>query len=294
MLVRTFAGALLALSVAVGAAAAQERVFNALTADQIEQVLKGLNLEFKKAVLRGDGQFFYDFNLAKRFSARLYFFNGKEMMLDVLFSDQSLETLNRWNATRAKFSRATSRKEAKGNSTALEANLNFSGGVTDNTVRRFIRDFETEVVEFDRFLTGKEIQPVVEGGDKVISLTTPKLEEIIDKIKLSPKKIAPKSDVFYYDYDSAKNYKIRLTYSARDQEIKVDAVFKKIPLETINRYNFTRKFIRAVLYLQGNAEYAALEANLDCSVGISENMVRHFLVTFEEEVQNFIEFIGKN
>jgi hypothetical protein len=289
---------LLAVSLAAGSSSAQEKVHNTLSTDQVEQLLRGMSLEFKKLDPKsGDGKLFYDFSLVKsRFHTRLYYIQGKEIMLDVAFPDQPLEKLNRWNSTRAKFTRAASHKEAKTPFTALEANLNFAGGVTENGVRRFIADFEQEVTAFDLFLAGGSLAPtpgqIGPEGDAIFTLANDKLDEIIKKMNLNPK-TQPFNGGVYYDYESAKNYKIRLT-NVKNQELMLDAVFKKTSLDTINKYNFNRKFIRAVLYTQGNVEYTALEAKLDCSAGVSENMVRHYVVTFEEEVQTFIEFLKKN
>ena len=279
-----------------GPAVTQEKVYHTIAAEQLEQLLKEAKLDYKKSTSRKlDNQFFYDFNLAKnRFSSRLHYYQGKDIMLDALFGEYPLEKLNLWNATRARVTRATFHKDGKSPYTALEANYNIAGGVTENAVRRFIHDFEEEVVAFDRFVNSKEVAPTVLGpeGDKIFTLTTEKIEEILAKLNMAPKKQTFNGN-FYYDYESAKNYKIRLTNFA-SKDLLLDAVFKKLPLETINKYNFNRKFIRAVLYNQGKTEYTALEANLDCSVGISENMIRHFMITFEEEVQTFIDFINKN
>jgi hypothetical protein len=297
MPVRTVLAVVVALSLAAGSAVAQEKVFTTLSTDQMEQLLKGLNVEFKKSQSKKvEGHFYYDFSLPKnRLGTRVYYFQGKDMMIDVVFPESPLEKLNVWNATRARVSRATAHKEGKSPFTTLEANLNFAGGVTENAVRRFILDFQ-EATAFDRFLNNKmDVAPPTldPSGDKILkSLTNEKVEEILKKMNLTAKKQNFNGN-FFYDYESPKSFKIRLTDFA-NEDLMLNAVFKKMPLETINKYNFNRKFIRAVLYNQGNVEYTALEANLDCSAGISENMVRHFMITFEEEVQNFIEFINKN
>ena len=103
MFVRSVSAVLLALSLAAGFTVAQERVHTALSTDQVEQLLKGLSLDFKKIDPKtNDNKFFYDFGLVKgRFHTRLYYNQGKDVMLDVAFPDQPLEKLNRWNSTRA-------------------------------------------------------------------------------------------------------------------------------------------------------------------------------------------------
>jgi Putative bacterial sensory transduction regulator len=273
---------------------AQDKVFTNFSTAQIEQILTDLNLEFKKTASKTDGIFFYDYKRDKN-SIRLHYFKGKDLMLDVLLKDNSLDTLNRWNR-RAKFSRASLHKDDKGAYTALESNLDLVGGVTARNVAHFIRTFHDEIPEFERFLGGSEpVPPVVAGGsDKImISVSSDKLEGILKDLKITYKKQTSKDMVSqFYDYQS-KGFKMRL-YNFGGKDLMVDAIFKKLPLESVNKYNFERKFIRTVLYMpQGGMEYTALEANLDCRPGISENMVRHFLVTFEEEVQAFLTFVNK-
>src|SRR5262249_43397136 len=95
----------LALDGLAARATAQEKVFKSMTTEQIEQLFNKLKIEFKKTPSRtAKDVFYYDFT-PKGHAMRLHFFGGKDVMLDSLYKEYPLETLNRWN-TQAKFSRA--------------------------------------------------------------------------------------------------------------------------------------------------------------------------------------------
>jgi hypothetical protein len=287
--------ALLVLTLSCPTAHAQEKVFKSLTADQMEQILRGMSLDYKKVPSRTEGVFYYDFTQNKK-SLRLHFFQGKDLMLDVLFKDFTLETLNQWN-TKAKFSRAALHKDDKGPYTALESNLDVLGGITEGTIQQFFKVFYTEIQDFEKFVgISTPVAPVVQKGDDRIlpNLTPEKVEAIFKNLNLAFKKQPLKGqNSFFYDYES-KNFKVRL-YFYNGRDLMLDAVFKKLPLEKVNQYNFDRKFIRTVLYTNNDgSEYTSLECNMDCTAGVSENMVQHFLVTFDEEIQAFATFVNKN
>src|SRR3984957_937986 len=67
------------LALSGGSAVAQDKLINTLSTDQVEQMLKGLNLEFKKLTSKTEGNFFYDFTLARKHSARLHYYKGKDI-----------------------------------------------------------------------------------------------------------------------------------------------------------------------------------------------------------------------
>lgn len=276
-------------------AQAQDKVYTKFTTEQIEQILKGLNLDYKKSASKTEGIFYYDYKRDK-YSVRLHYFNGRDLMLDVLLKDQPLETLNRWNG-KARFSRASlHRSDDKGAFTALEWNLDLLGGVTENNVRHFIKTFHEEIGEFEKFVGSSEaVPPLAPGGDKVFTgISNDKLESILKDMKVVYKKSQSKDMVTtLYDYES-RNLKLRI-YNFGGKDLMVDAIFKKIPLEQVNKYNFDRKFIRTVLYSPPNAnEYTALESNLDCTAGTSENIIRRFILGFEEEAVRFLAFVNNN
>lgn len=273
---------------------AQDKVYTSLTPERMEQLLKSMNLEYKKTPsASSEGVIFYDFARNKR-NIRLSYFRGKDIMLDLLLQDFPLETINRWNV-QSKFSRASLHKDEKGAFTALESNLDLLGGVTDGTVKHFFKTFGEEIVAFDKFVAAPAVVPTLPPGDDTVlpKVTSDKLEAILKVLNLTYKKSPLKNEgSFSYQYES-KNFKISL-FNFGGKDLMLDAVFKKMPLEKVNHYNFDRKFIRVVSYNQNGQEYTSLETNMDCSAGVSENMIRHFLLTFEEEVQLFADYVSKN
>ena len=287
-----------ALIVSADAASAQEKVYTSLTTDQMEQILKGMNAEYKKTASPTlEGIFFYDITKGKH-TIRLHYFKGKDLMVDSLFKEYPLDNVNKWNR-RTKFNRAVLYQDPKGGQfVALESNLDLAGGVSENAIRRFIQTYKTDMLAFEKFLGSgpiPEIPQVVQpGGDKIyFDVTSDKIESVLQSLNLTYKKQALKDgNGFIYDYQS-RSYKIRL-YNFKGKDLMLNAVFDKQPLETINKYNFSRKFIRTVLYTPpGGADYTSLEANQDCSAGVTDNLLRHFIVTFDEEIQSFVAFLNK-
>ncbi len=287
-----------ALFVSVQTVSAQEKVYTSLTTDQMEQILKGMKLDFKKTPSPVvEGVFLYDI-ARDRYTMRLHFFKGKDLMVDALFKETTLDNVNRWNM-RTRFNRAVRYVDPNGKPfVALESNLDLAGGVSENAIRRFLQTFEKEVPVFEKFLGGAlpDVAQIIQpGGDKVYTdVTSEKLESILQSLNLQFKKQAlPNGAGFIYDYQS-KTRKIRL-WNYQGKDLMLDAVFEKQPLETINKYNFTRKFIRTVLYpaTPRGVEYTALEANQDCTAGVTDNLLRYFIVTFDEEIESFVAFLNK-
>lgn len=284
----------LALVLWTAPAQAQDKIYTSMSTAQIEQILRKLDVDYKKSASKtAEDVFFYDYKRDKN-SVRLHYFGGKDLMLDVMFKDYPLETINRWNA-RAKFSRVSLQKRDKTPWTVLEMNLDILGGVTENNVRHFIKSFHEEISEFDRFLEGNDAAPPNAAGDKIFTGVTPeKLEAVLKDMKLAYKKQSSNNNKMqFYDFET-KAGKCRV-YNFDGKDLMVDCAFKKIPLEAVNKYNFEKKFIRAVLYTPKDAaEYTSLEANLDCVAGISENMIRHFLMTFDLYALGFQAYVNKN
>src|SRR5438132_8121348 len=102
------------------ARADDDKVFKQLPAPQTEALLQALKLDFKKTPGKKD-IVYYDFQRGGH-NVRLYWYGGKDLMLDVVFGKMTLQEINAWN-TRAKFSRACHYKDDKGEYTTLESNL---------------------------------------------------------------------------------------------------------------------------------------------------------------------------
>ena len=94
--------------------------------------------------------------------------------------------------------------------------------------------------------------------------------------------------VMMFDFE-LNGHKLRL-YNFGGKDLMMDVRFRKVSLEDTNRYNLNRKFIRVVNYKGKDTEYTSLEINLDCEVGLSEGMIRHWILSFGEDAQLFAEY----
>ncbi len=88
------------------------------------------------------------------------------------------------------------------------------------------------------------------------------------------------------------DHNLRL-YNFGGKDLMIDVHFKKVSLEDANRYNFNRKFVRVVNYKGKDVEYTALEGNLDCEAGVTEGMIRHWILSFGEDVRHFADYAKK-
>jgi hypothetical protein len=288
-----YATGLLALAFAVcpqAARAQSDKVFRTLTTDKLETLLKDAGIDFKKTAAKNEGVFFYDYK-KNNYDVRLHYYHGKDLMLDAIFAALPLEKVNLWNRG-AKFSRVVLDKDSKGDFSVIEWNLNFAGGVTDDTVREFMNSFDEELKKYAQFVAGEpgaKDEPKVEKIFNQVAGDV--LEKILDDLNLKYNKTAlPKDAGFGYEYDS-KGMKMILTNYGKD--IMLQAHFKKIPLDKVNKYNLDRKFIRAVAYKNPRGEHTSLESNLDCVGGVSESILRHFITVFEGEVRDFTKYVEK-
>ncbi len=270
-----------------------DKIYRSLSTDQMEAMLKSFNVDYKKLESKTKGNYYYDYK-KDNYTLRLYFFGGKDLMIDTVFNEQPLTKLNEWN-TRAKFSRACQNKDDKGLFTTLEFNLDLLGGVTEGTIKQFMKTFDEEVRAFDKFLGGKGSPgpaPTVTDEKLITEVPAETIEKILDGLNHKYKKTPlPKNAGFAYDFTS-KNNKIRLYNWGKD--LMIDANFKKIPLDKINKYNLDRKFIRAVSYRSKDGDYSALESNLDCSGGVSESIIRYFITTFDGEISAYAKYVQNN
>jgi hypothetical protein len=123
-------------------------------------------------------------------------------------------------------------------------------------------------------------------------LPSKELESTLKDLKIAFKK-APgnKEGTFFYDFER-NNFKIRL-YNYNGGDLWIDAVFPKVDLKDINRWNQDAKFSRAVLFKDGDGQSTSLENQLDCRGGVTLGMVRQFIRRFENEVQAFAKSLPK-
>jgi hypothetical protein len=259
------------------------KIHTRLTVEQAEELLKKQGLEFKKVETKVASVIFYDFK-RKGFSIRFSFFDGKDLMLDAVFPALPLERLNEWNR-RAKFSRASLGRDAKGTYSAIESNIDLVGGVTDGGLAQFFTSFDEELRLFAKFVTDTS------ADDQLFApVTSQKIEAVLKGLNIAYEKHDLKDGAGqYFDFE-ASNFKVRLiNFGGKD--LMVDAHFKKIPLEDVNRWNLEKKFIRAVSYSVKGMEYTALEMNLDCEAGTTDGIIRNFIVGFHEDVKQFAKYV---
>ena len=128
----------------------KEKVYRSVPPDKLESLLKDMKITFEKVEGKKD-VWYYDFE-RNNFKVRLHNYGGRDLWLDVMFTDKtSLKEVNAWNV-RAKFSRAVLIQQDGRQTTSLESQLDCEGGVTDGMIRQFIRRFEGEINTFVQFL----------------------------------------------------------------------------------------------------------------------------------------------
>lgn len=264
-------------------ALAQEDVIRVLTPEQAEKILKARKLAFKKPDAE-KGDVIYDFKKSGVPMAFYLLGGGKDVMIDAVLPALPFEAINQWNAA-AKFSRAFLRREGPQLVSILETNLDLQGGVTLEAVNRLFDTFDAEVKGFlDHVSKSFKDEPLfdVVSGEK--------LDKLLDRMGVKFAKKEGK-EAATYDFE-LKGQKVKLT-SVGGKELFFDAAFPEIPLEKTNRYNLSKKFIRAVNLKAEGEPFTSLQAALDVSGGVTESIVMHFLASFEVEIGDFRDFTRK-
>ncbi len=125
------------------------------------------------------------------------------------------------------------------------------------------------------------------------TVSSDKLEAVLKDLSISYQKNPGKKEgIFSYDFER-KGTKIRLfNYNGDDLWIETD-YSEKPTLEDANRWNMRAKFSRAVLVKDGRNASISLESQIDCTIGITDGMVRQFVERFDAEIQAFFNFMKK-
>ena len=197
----------------------------------------------------------------------------------------SIDRVNQWNM-QTKVSRATFHAERTGDVTILEYGLDLAGGATAGTIKQYIARFEDELKRYDKFVSGNLNEDTI-----LAQVTNDKLENLLKTQGVNYKKKANAEGVMMFDF-VLNEHNLRL-YNFGGKDLMLDVHFKKVSLEETNRYNLSRKFIRVVNYKGKDGEYTALECNLDCDAGVSEGMIRHWILSFGEDARHFADFTKK-
>jgi hypothetical protein len=123
------------------------------------------------------------------------------------------------------------------------------------------------------------------------SVSSEKLEAILKELDVTYEKDAGKKDgIFSYDFER-QGTKVRL-YNYGGEDLWIEADFtEKATLEMVNRWNMRAKFSRAVLVKEDAAPTISLESQVDCTLGITEGMIRHFVTRFDDEILGFAKFL---
>ena len=134
-----------------GQSSSDDQVFTPITAQKIEDLLRGLSLEFRK---KESGETTaYEFEVDGR-KFRLTNFAGKDVMMDTRYKRIAPEHVNRYNLEK-KFVRAVG-YDVKGDQfTALESNLDCEAGTTVGILRYFLLGFTEDARHFDRYAKDK-------------------------------------------------------------------------------------------------------------------------------------------
>jgi len=277
---------MMATLAAAHAFAQEAAVYRQIAPQALETILKGLEVQFQKTPIPGENaHLLYTF---ARNSHRviLHYFDGKELMLVSAFDAIPLVAINEWNQ-RAKFSRAVFSRDDKGGSSTVEASLDLAGGVTDDTIRHFIRRFDDDLKRYEvhvaRLLTREE--------ETFKTADAGRLEKILQEMKIDFKKTVTKTPGHVFFEFKKNDQKVRL-HSFGGTDLMLAAAFKPAPLDKVNKYNTERKFVRAVLYRPANGDaYTTLESNLDCQGGVTDGIIRYFIGFFPDEMREFEEYL---
>ena len=118
------------------------------------------------------------------------------------------------------------------------------------------------------------------------------LETILKSLEVKYSKIEPK------DKDSAT---MHFEFMRGDQTCRLKnygsdlwlecLVEKKMKVEDINRWNADAKFSRLVLIEEKEKTILSLESQLDCLGGVTDAMIKQYIVRFDEEAKKFAKFV---
>jgi hypothetical protein len=247
-------------------------------------MLQDLKIDFKKSTSKKGDEHYFEF-IREGFRIRLTQFSPTELKLDCVFRGIRLVKVYEWNFS-ARFGKVAHYQDASGEITLLDYSLDVSGGVTAGAFKQFIVRFDDELKKYDKYVNGSINENLI-----LAEVTNDKIENILKAQGITYKKKTNNAGVMMFDFDLT-GHNLRL-YNFGGKDLMIDTHFKKISLEDVNRYNLNRKFIRVVNYKGKDVEYTALECNLDCEAGVSEGMIRHWILSFSEDAQHFGDYAKK-
>ncbi len=180
--------------------------------------------------------------------------------------------------------------------TKADAIRTFNRGQIPTVVRDFKGEWVIAVPTPNRKGTSDEkpLPSAKPATDQKINLpvTDVIVERVLGNLNVQFKKQTAPNGIMIYDC-TLDGYKLRLTnYGGKD--LMIDAIFRKVNLAALNKYNVDRKFVRAAAYkgIAGADDYTALESNLDCTEGATDEMIRHFITAFVQDVRHFSNYLS--
>jgi hypothetical protein len=258
-------------------------VIRSLSPEQTADFLKSIGIEFKQSQGTNGKTTYFDYT-RNNYKIRLHLFEtGKDLMVDALFPGVALQVLNQWNL-KAKYTRAVLDRDKRGDFAAVEANFNLAGGVTLDAVKVFLQSFDEELAAFQRFLSGQAGEAAV-----YTELPNDRVETILKNANFEFKKTVNPDGLGMFEF-TAHEQALRL-HNFAGKDIMLDGHFPKISLEAANQWNLKKKFVRTVVYKIKDNEFTALEANLEVAGGVTDAIVRQFIVNFTEDIREFQAFI---
>lgn len=275
------------LVVSAGSARAQDpapkvKVFQTITADHLEKLLKDLGISYKKTLGLPLGS--VDYNFARNnFRIRLHNTNGQDLWIDAFFVKIPAEDVNRWNR-QARLSRAVLISTGPVVSLSLEAQLVCAGGVTEGMIKQFITNFDKEVQDFAAFL-----RTVVHEEVEIKAVTAGRLEKLMSDYSLEFKKTGADGKDLRLEFTMNKHKMVLTCHNG--SVLVLRSIYSKMPLDRVNQYNMNRRYVRAFVDSGADGkEFTVLESYLDCRGGVTESILRNFLRMFDEELKEMDRF----
>ncbi len=140
---------------------------------------------------------------------------------------------------------------------------------------------------------GLFVAPDVSSQGKVYrSVTNEGLEKILQGLQLKYEKAERKekegNSIAFFEFKRGE-HTYRLINYGNDLWIECTSD-KAMKAEDVNRWNAEAKFSRLVLMKQKDKTTLSLESQLDCLGGVTDVMIRQYLIRFDDEMRKFVKF----
>src|SRR5579871_2943853 len=159
------------------------KTYRTISPDNLERILKGMGIDFqKKQVGKDVNHILYSFTRNNR-QVVLHDYAGKELVLIAAFDAIPLTGINQWNRS-VRFGRAVLNQEESGDNSTLEAGLDLSGGVSEESIVHFVHRFTQELTRYASHVGGFLVQE-----EETFKAASPEyLEKLLADAKITYKK----------------------------------------------------------------------------------------------------------